>query len=633
MRLRLDNNRGFTLIEILVVLALTMMTMGLIFGPLVWSLRMTRSGEIMIRTQDDARHALAMVSRDLSDAMFVYDDTSTEDYVNFVVPNKSGALVPVPVYSTKVDLVLPRMRWFCPVDPNHTPGGITRTDEADPTCPFVDDKGKRCGAALEMRPIQPLTQDTKVVRYFIGLRDPMKPYANGYLTPLAEAGGDNTYVLYRAEFSSGDPALFPDTDLHGNVLTDEGKRRYPDFFNDQRPNGKQNPDGSDQTYCQAWKRISRPVVTLEDVDLIAITYPASPNALPTVTPLVRFAPTAVYNDPLVPTNSGTDSPALADAPPTTYKATYGNWVQTYKVTLTPDPTDPTTTPGVTYETMFDANKDMCIYRIQSGSTDVSVFNITHYMDTRANSMYDAGDMLPVPWTNRERAFTVDRTKGTVNFAFPNVTWAQCDAMNQAVSGSGGNKLSLSYITSTDTINSGLNGYPDTAGNFAINCIDVDGSDPRVLANSTIVPGSVKISAPDDTKRSVGNGKKIPFVDYTCTPYLMRDPDVNQFSVDYHHDMQWDGTPSPGAARIYFHKTRTVEPGLTTGLPPAVNPGSPNVLIYYEVQNNKKGDVLRANYVTKSIMTVIMGIQIWDSGMKKPQVVQFTNKVRLKNSGS
>ena len=49
-----------------------------------------------------------------------------------------------------------------------------------------------------------------------------------------------------------------------------------------------------------------------------------------------------------------------------------------------------------------------------------------------------------------------------------------------------------------------------------------------------------------------------------------------------------------------------------------------------MQNNLKGDLLHANYVTKELMTIIMGIRIYDSNSGKVQAVQLTNKMRLKN---
>src|SRR5205823_6199697 len=65
--------RGFTLVEMLVVIAITIVLMGLLFGPLWQSFRLTARGRTMIAAQDNARAALLQITHDLQDAMVVYD--------------------------------------------------------------------------------------------------------------------------------------------------------------------------------------------------------------------------------------------------------------------------------------------------------------------------------------------------------------------------------------------------------------------------------------------------------------------------------------------------------------------------------------------------------------------------------
>ena len=66
MKPLINDNRGFTLLEILTVLALTVIIMGLVFWPLVNSFNLTRQADVMVRAQDNARLALSLVSRDLA---------------------------------------------------------------------------------------------------------------------------------------------------------------------------------------------------------------------------------------------------------------------------------------------------------------------------------------------------------------------------------------------------------------------------------------------------------------------------------------------------------------------------------------------------------------------------------------
>ena len=614
MRLRVSDNKGFTLVEILVVLALTMLVMGLIFGPLIQSYNITRRAEVIIRAQDNARFALAQISTDLANAMYVYDNT--RDPVNFPVLAANGDRAVVQLYYAKVDLVLPRMRGYCPQDPSHTPGGILRGNEAAPTCPYQTGNGA-CGTLLELKPVEPLVQDTRIVRYFIGLKDndgvevgdpalATQWYSNGYERKLAVAGEDNTYVLYRAEFAPFNDRLFEGADpAHFNQnLSDEN------FFYNQASNGY------GETYAEAWRKISRPVVTLEDIDLITVEYDGAGN--PVVSPTVRFAPTAIYNDPLVPTTETSDDPEHGDVPPTMYKATYGHWVLPYAVILEP--------PGgggtITYESMQglggaqDPISDVCVYRVDRSTTPPSyelAFNITHYLDTKSASAYGVGDILPSDLEDRQRAFVVDTRKGTVNFALPNVYQAYCDALNLRVSSQVGGAMALSDVANTADVNN------DAYRRFLINRYDpaAGGSDPRVLSNATVVPGSVRITAAN-ARQGPSFGALVP---YTRAAFLSQDPGANQFTVDAGHN-----EPAPGVAAVYFHMPRTAQPGLGWALPDGVD----NVLVYYEVQNNKKGDVLRANYLTKSVMTVILGIRIYDPSSGKLQSIQVTNKIRIGN---
>ena len=605
------NNKGFTLIEILVVLALTVMVMGLIFYPLIQTFKITRQAETMIRVQDNARMALSQVSQDLSNAMYVYDNTN--DPINCPVLNSLGNPVAVQVLYAKVDLVLPRMRGYCPSNTLHTPGGIKIV--ADP--PLLNEAGMRCpicGELLELKPIEPLVPDTTIVRYFIGLKDPLNPYFNGYETKLthrlaAAEDVDNTYVLYRVEFNPFDARLFPNVDPanFNNNLSD------PNFFYNNTSNG--GPNG--ETYAMAWRKISRPVVTLNDIDLITIEYDA--NGAPIVTPTVKFAPTAIYNDPLVPTTGANEEPDRGEAPPTMYKASYGHWVLPYKITLDSDDQ-----PGVVYETMpglgttgpQDPPTDMCIYK-KSGGNVALVFNITHYLNTKndptvySGARYGFGEMWPSNIDDREKAFTVDTMKGTVNCAFPNCYQTYCDTLNTQIGTALGGDITLSQLASSGSIN--VN--PDRT--FVINAPDAP--DPRVLSNGTVVLGSVKVIAPDALRQQTA-----PLVQYTRTAFLTQDPGPNQFTVDAN---SFDPSYG-GAAAIYFHVPHPSEATDELTFPP--ENGANDVLIYYEVQNNRKGDLLRANYVTKDLMTVIMGIRIYDSNSGRLQFLQLTNKMRLKN---
>jgi len=596
MKLRIHNNKGFTLLEILTVLALTIIIMGLVFGPIVHSFNLMRRAEVMVRAQDDARLALSLVSRDLANAMYVYDNTKYP--MDFPVADQDGNPVVVQAPYARVDLVLPRMRAYC-TSPGHTPG-VAREyrrhyidpstgeenvlfDEPVPICP-------EDGSLLELRPVEPLTPDTHVVRYFIGLKDPTKPYSNGYTHKLTAAAEDNMYVLYRAEFSPSDPKLFDKVlpaDINNNLA--DGSFFYG-------------------LHSAEWRKISQPIVTLDGTDLIRLRYESGATI---VTPTVRFEPTAIYNDPLAPTSDSGDDPEHGDTPPTVFKAGYGHWVFPYEITLEPDKSLVGSSenyffsaiPGLG-QTALDPPDHMCIYRVDRTKSPLAykfVFNIKHYEEMKADSRYGAGEI----WTSDDdtgpqRAFMVDTVKGTLDFSFPVVTASTEDGLNRAVS-----KAAV-----TDDINDSY--LADVT--YPYRYLRINETDDQILRNSTIAPGSVKVIGPDMTP---GHSAANP-VPYTRLPFLLYDPKENQYTVDPYYD-------DTGTGEVRFCSLQTI----------AGNPGPPlppdeSVFVYYEVQNNKKGDVLRANYVTKSLMTVAMGIRIYDPASGRPEFVELTNRVRLRN---
>jgi hypothetical protein len=170
----------------------------LVLGPVVQSLRMTRQAQAMVDAQDAARMTLLTISREMGQAMFVYDNAqialdgfNTTGVLN--PPTGSGSIqapIMLPVAQAsggtqwfvlpyaKIDFILPKVYMHCndPTHPadkprdyprsrNFTSGTSTRTELYSwENCPY-------CGSPdVEARPKLPLEQDVTVVRYFLGLR-------------------------------------------------------------------------------------------------------------------------------------------------------------------------------------------------------------------------------------------------------------------------------------------------------------------------------------------------------------------------------------------------------------------------------------------------------------------------------
>jgi prepilin-type N-terminal cleavage/methylation domain-containing protein len=72
VRVGIPLRRGFTLVEILVVLAILVILFGLLFAPMMTSIEMTTRGRSQVRMQDAARLAIEQIHRELAEAMYIY---------------------------------------------------------------------------------------------------------------------------------------------------------------------------------------------------------------------------------------------------------------------------------------------------------------------------------------------------------------------------------------------------------------------------------------------------------------------------------------------------------------------------------------------------------------------------------
>jgi type II secretory pathway pseudopilin PulG len=271
---------GFTLVEMLVVISITIVLLGLILGPVIQVFNMTKEAHAMVTAQDTARFTLEQVSRELGQAMFVYDNSNST--LVFPCTDSTGATVTPQAPFAKIDIIIPKGVMHCnnPSHPASDPRDYERGDEAWPPCPYC------ASTDVEFRPVEPLTQDSKIVRYFVGLADPSTPRDWEDAGPPA-----NGFVLYRAEFDPYEKNLV-DQGPNGPILDD------PNFFYG--------------THMAAWKAIAKPVGPKKDVDLVVLKTDPATNAIISAESSVRFRLTQITNDSFSPayvTDFASDTPA------------------------------------------------------------------------------------------------------------------------------------------------------------------------------------------------------------------------------------------------------------------------------------------------------------------------------------
>jgi type II secretory pathway pseudopilin PulG len=349
-RVRQSAAQAFTLIELIIVIALTAVLLGLLLIPLVSAIRYTQQAQIVTAAQDAARVTRETITRELGKAVFVFDGTShpflsttapvagDDRYTNFLdlpLLDKNGGGVVAHAYNAKLDFVLAKVNDGGTVDPT--------TNE-----PITYALSKNGGSAVISNPslVFPTAPGTSAVRYFIGLKDPTKSY-NNTREGKATGSGDNTYILYRAQYQpytavtdangkvtgqQADVALFatrdkldaagrPVKDTNGNVIQIP-ELDDPDFFRYVGANDVNWLDDAHKTYgtttlpkqdvlshnnrVDKWREIAKPVIPGPNVDLILqphdaqgkLTYDAGAPAACTAAGCAGVSHTGVAHDPV-----------------------------------------------------------------------------------------------------------------------------------------------------------------------------------------------------------------------------------------------------------------------------------------------------------------------------------------------
>ena len=324
--MRARTRRAFTLIEILIVIALSAILFTLLLIPLVNGIKYARQAQSLTAAQDAARITRERIERELGSAVYVFDNTShpflltasannasptfqpgDDRFTNFLdleIPqsgtNVNGGpnSIVAHAYNAKLDFVLPRLNSNGnPIDPT-TQEPIRVTTSGTTSSPIISDPSQ----------IFPAAAGTTMIRYWVGLKNPTQPYNNNR-EEKTNVAADNTYVLYRAQFrltndidpatgkpkknigpgTSGDGTtinekLFvPKHDAQGNVLN-EPELDDPDFFRYVASSDVNWLDTQHGAYATAgavaseharvdtWFSIAKPVIPGPNVDLILLPH-------------------------------------------------------------------------------------------------------------------------------------------------------------------------------------------------------------------------------------------------------------------------------------------------------------------------------------------------------------------------
>lgn len=656
---------AFTLIEILIVLALTTLLFALLLVPLVSAIKYTRQVQSLTAAQDAVRITRERLTRELSSAVFVFDGTGHRfqvpasvtvvagddlftNFLNLDIPTSaSGTTTVAHAYAAKLDFAMPRVNDTGVKDPT--------TGEAIAYGPSTS------GSAVIVSPAQvfPAAAGASMVRYWVGLKDPTLPYNNNHEASANRAKNDNTYILYRAQFqpyvksvaAGGAVSYPPETKLF--ALAADGKTAEiddPDFFRYVKDTDINWLDAAHATYgatsgsaahnirVDEWRKIAKTVIPGPNVDLIQLprnadntlaydpsgTFagiahsgaahdPVSDTYFPIVSTSVTFRPGTVSGDATpatsteytssgVPLNTETGLAFI----PTVYTAAAQSWSLPYHVTITP--VSYSSSPTDTTQPYYDT--DLAPSTIPPYITAGDVLEYYHVNGTALGAIaYNATTNTPLVPSGSGYAIggtkfvplSVAPDSGTINFATPSLPKGPGFPLIRE----------WSYTPAPGTSTIDLRN-PDDNGNLSVL---PGGSVSSTIAadNAHLVPGSIRVYGPDNGP-GPNHGVRVLFTPINVNAAVPAD---NQFSVDY-----------------------------TTGIITLQSANIGQVLVVYDYQANMTlADIsqpfgsnnpllpmlVKVDYKTRDLLDISLGVRIYDVSTGRAQVLPSELKVKIGNS--
>jgi len=514
--------------------------------------------------------------------------------------------------------------------------------------------------------------------------DPNNPSSNTYIPNLRlfhtgpDAGSatdmpDGPIIIH-------DPNFFYDNSLAGGNAPNAGNPAQWAV-----PGWKDlNGDGKVEIW-ENWRAAATSLVRTDKVDLMAFQRDPVTNAIiydsnnhPIINPLATFKPAYVQNDPAVGTstdNAGNETPNSI-AP--NFVSQYDHWNNNYRVYVYRDNgsgTDPTqTSPLNYYEGIIDPvsglQKIVHVTGVipgQPGPDPTTLPDVSGGLSNGIFTTQPAGDSL--------FSFSVSANRGQISFGFPSTTVVHLpnspftplaqryspDDINNADAGLGvlgvGSKRHLSLSAPLPTTNWGLSQL-NLAGVFSpLN--PASGLAPT----TSIVPGTELVFGPDQ-RPGVHYGSRIQ---YTRVSSAAGVTGPNQYWLNYTNNTNIPGGVSAGTApsliagyiqfdsqmdnaQAFNAGSIAVSGGTdpSTGRPAAgthmlpifkYNPANNSVdgtiaadpvEVYYNFQMNQAKDVVKIDYMTRTLMIFSLEMRLYDPGSGKPQVTRLADKINVGN---
>lgn len=321
---------GFTLVELLVVMTITVILLSVISVPLIQSFQIVENAQGEATTQAMTKRVLDQITSEVENSPAIRDGEGKVAIKVPKFPDRPTEQVEVILDQAKLDCYQLAQDNEKPVDLKKTGFWNPNIDRIDPTL-----HAPRGQVSL------PATQGAAIVRYFIGLKDPLlfpgshsqiyskyqaSLYWNRYQKKLMNVRTakmpENLYVLYRAEIRTDEYKDFFEEDQKGKPKLDD-----PYFFMLHHETGLAKIKKVKRILN--WKKRARIITETKRYDMILpVVDPKTKQVMrdhqgiPLVRPLIQFELHLAKND-LARPESVLENDAFA---PQSYRSTHGDWI-------------------------------------------------------------------------------------------------------------------------------------------------------------------------------------------------------------------------------------------------------------------------------------------------------------------
>ncbi len=431
-----------------------------------------------------------------------------------------------------------------------------------------------------------------------------------------------------------------------------------------------------------WKAVARAmvptdradeVVQLLDDDRKPTFFTFNNITYPRLNPLVRFQPTYVGNDAGTPTSIADAASGAPSVPASAYIEQYGHWTTPFRLYMYRGNLNANPIP-----LFYWLNQGVATDPVQDQSFDPSSGNIittdaylepnqspkTYGINAQQTLLLDPTSGIQINPLSETKLFaqppkilfTADARRGAVNCAFPDSVMLHASKANNY------RPTPSQWLNDTDVPNNSLTMpnvseindradrlYKNPA--FSTHSANImryirlasppsnGGNSPlNLLPNAIVVPGSLVVKGPDMHWGGPNQGREVVYKQVMSdvvgpNEYRFGDPTypVNQTSPD--PALQDMLNAKQELNTIIFDSAPDVGQGDHHGLPTKLADGvtiAAPITATYQFQSNGTGYSVKADYLTRQLMTFSLGVRLYEFNSGQPQQVTLTQKIKVRN---